>query len=905
MQRIVIISLLVLVIVSFAFARQTPEGSLEASSKSGTELGTCPLKHTKVRTDISGFLARVTVEQEFENSFNEAIEAVYVFPLSASGAVDSMKMTIGQRTIRGVMMKREDARKAYEAAKKDGKTASLLDQERPNVFTQSVANIQPGDRIVVEISYVETLKYDSGAYEFVFPMTVAPRYAPGTVPDEETTKPVFAVTRPGHDVEIEVNLNAGVPVGSITSTSHEIETMLLGANGGKITLRDQTTIPNKDFVLRYDVSGKEIEEAVQTHKGPDGAYFSLVLQPPDTFGYEDITPKEIVFVLDSSGSMSGFPIEKAKEAIRLSLDGLYPHDTFNIITFAGDTDVLFPEPVPATQANLELARDFLENEGAGGGTEMMKAIEAALKPTASLEHIRIVCFMTDGLVDNEREVIAAVKRFANARVFSFGIGESTNRFLLDEIAKAGRGESMFVSLGDDGSAAAQRLFERVRSPLLTDISIDWNGLPVTQVYPSRIGDLFSAKPVVVYGRYTRAASGTITLRGKSNGQIFERKIDVKLPASDPSNDVLATLWARTRIDDLWSSGMRYDGREEEWKPALTPAARAEIVRLGLKHSIMTEFTSFVAIDEQIRGNGQTKTVIVPAAAPVGIDKSQLLMSSQYSSINVSRSRGGGIGYGNGSGRGQGNGNGDGFGNGSTNMPKLVSGGVINGKALKLVKPAFPAAASAVRASGIVTVEITIDETGAVTSATAVAGHPLLRAAAVKAAMASKFGPSLIDGQPVIVRGAVNYNFVPESGGVTTDARPIDAARRLTVEEYREIVREAEEREAANRRTAAEAEERLRVARKLHFWVFALYERMKKKQVGPTLNESKFVRDGFARIQFRIASNRPKTLATIKELGFVSEGTERMFVSGRIPIERLGELVKLEAIELVLPFPFDN
>jgi hypothetical protein len=312
--------------------------------------------------------------------------------------------------------------------------------------------------------------------------------------------------------------------------------------------------------------------------------------------------------------MSGFPIEKAKEAMKLSLDGLYPEDTFNLITFAGDTHVLFETPVPATQANLELAQEFLASRSGGGGTEMMKAIKTALDPSDSKEHLRIVCFMTDAYVGNEDEIVAEIQRHPQARVFSFGIGSSVNRALLDKMAEAGKGEVEYVALEDDGSKAAKRFYERVRSPLLTDLSIEWNGLPVADVYPSKLTDLFSAKPVVVKGRYTKGARGSIKLKGKIAGLPYERSIDVDLPEAEAANDSLASLWARQRIDELSSD-------------ALSSAAPAKINKqitdLGIEFGLMTQFTSFVAVEEKIvNQNGKPVKVEVPVEAPAGVDMSK-------------------------------------------------------------------------------------------------------------------------------------------------------------------------------------------------------------------------------------------------------------------------------------------
>jgi len=640
------------------------EGTLRAVAEDGKLLGDCPLKHTDVKAEISGFLARVRVRQEFENNFADKIEAVYVFPLSQNAAVDQMTMRVGERTIAGRIMKKEEARQVYETAKTEGKTAALLDQNRPNIFTQAVANILPGEKITVEISYVETLKYEDGAYEFVFPTVVAPRYNPAQATDANATSAPVAATRAGHNISIEVNLDAGVPVENVASKVHEIESAMLSASRRVVKLKSEKDIPNRDFVLRYDVSGKKIADAVLTHRDKRGGFFTLMLQPPDTISYEDATPKEIVFVLDTSGSMSGFPIEKAKEAMRRALDGLHPFDTFNLITFAGDTHVLFDKPVPASVENLRKAQELLDGTEGSGGTEMMTAIRAAFEPSGSNSHVRIVCFMTDGLVGNEAEIIAEVQKHREARVFSFGIGESVNRFLLDKIAEEGRGEATYVSLTDDGSAAAKRFHERVRSPLLTDISIDWNGLPVADIYPNRILDLFSAKPIILHGRFTKPASGAIRLKGKRFGQDFVREIPVVFPENEAQHDVLAALWARTRIDDLMS---------QDWNGIQKGKARNElrntITQLGLEYNLLTQFTSFVAVEDRIvtDNNQPARRVEVPVETPAGTKKAYkewldkdvayiITEAEKKAFTNTVSGGGGGGGIGAGRGNGIGGGN---------------------------------------------------------------------------------------------------------------------------------------------------------------------------------------------------------------------------------------------------------
>src|SRR5438552_9363819 len=626
------------------------QGSLQVIDPNGKPKAVCPLKHTDVKAEISGFLARAVVTQEFENPFKEKIEAVYTFPLPQNAAVDDMTMLVGDRTVRGKILRREEAQAVYEAAKTNGQTASLLNQERPNIFTQSVANILPGEQIRITISYVETLKYEDGSYEFVFPMVVGPRYIPGNAtgaqpnsmgdgfaPDTDRVSEASRITpqtvpegmRVGHDVSIDLTLDAGVPIDGLNSRMQEVDVERPDDHRAHIRLKDQATIPNKDFIFRYDVAGQKISDALLTHSTANGGFFTLILQPPERVTVEDVTPKELVFVLDTSGSMSGFPIEKAKETMKLALDNLYPYDTFNLITFSGDEHILFPEPVPATKENLQKAQAFLESRTGGGGTAMMKAIKASMDPSDAQNHVRIVCFMTDGYVGNDMEIIGEVQKHPNARVFAFGIGSAVNRFLLDGMARYGRGEVEYVALNDDGSAAARRFHERVRNPLLTDISVDWNGLPVADVYPKTLPDLFSAKPVILSGRYTGTGRGTIRLKGKMSGRDFVREIPVDFSAQ-PQHDVLATLWARTRVDDLMSQD--FNGAQ---RGTMKDDMKQSIIKLGLDYRLMTQFTSFVAVEEMIvTDGGQPRRIDVPVEVPEGVNR-QMVYGGESETLRIS------------------------------------------------------------------------------------------------------------------------------------------------------------------------------------------------------------------------------------------------------------------------------
>ncbi len=872
MGKLILLFGLICCLLTTTYAQS--DGALEAIDKKGNLLGACPLKHTKVKAEISGFLARVRVTQEFQNKFEQPIEAVYVFPLPQNSAIDEMTMKIGSRTIRGKIMKRDEARKVYEAAKNAGQTASLLDQERPNIFTQAVANIMPNEKIIIEISYVETLKYEDGSYEFMFPMVVGPRYKPASMTTEQkqTISPPVAVdTRAGHDISLEVSLNAGVPVEAIRSTSHEIETANQSSNTATIKLKDSQTIPNKDFILRYEVAGGKIKDAVLTHKNGRGGYFSLILQPPDKVDSKNVSPKEIVFVLDTSGSMEGFPIEKAKESMKMALEGLYPNDTFNLITFAGDTDVLFEKPVPPTAENMQKAQEFLASRQGSGGTEMMKAIRTALAPSISNEHLRIVCFMTDGYVGNEGEIISEIQKHPNARVFSFGIGSSVNRFLLDKMATEGRGEVEYVSLEDDGSKAARRFHERIRNPLLTDISIDWNGLQVTDVYPKRNGDLFSAKPLVIHGRYTKSGSSTIKLKGKIGGQNTVREIPVNFSDDAPNHDVLATLWARTRIDDLSTRG-NYD--EDEAVIRTNQQTKNLITQIGLRYRLMTEFTSFVAVEEKVvNRKGKSVRVDIPVELPQGVSKLAIQEDDEPSPTKKvlkgfvpNRIITSPNSVGQGSGRG---------------YPMLISGGVVNGKAVNLPAPAYPPAGKAVKASGTVNVQVTIDESGKVISASAISGHALLRANAEAAARQAKFSPTLFSGQAVKTTGIIVYNFTDGKNSATVSAgnqTVMDSSISPNVKDAKQLQLES----------------------KLHFWLYQLVERLQKGEANPTENEAKFVKDGKAAINIQLSAKSPAIVEKLKQLGFEVLSENGPNLVGQIPIEKLAQIAEIEQVQLVLP-----
>jgi len=653
-----------------ASAGQPQSGSqLQIIGKDGKMTGFVPLKHTGIKTEISGFVARIEVTQEFENVLPDAVEAVYVFPLTHDSAVDGMTMTVGAREIRAVIKERDEARKIYEQARNTGHTAALLDQERPNIFTQSVTNIPPSGKVLIKLSVIELLKYEAGVYEFAFPLVVGPRYIPGnptgagdhaTMPDTDQVPDASRISPPvagvhtgdetaGHDVSMEVHLAAGVPVGDVESTSHKIFADRTGADSYHVTLADQAVPPNKDFILKYKVAGLGISDAVLAHSDKSGGYFTLILQPPEKPQEKALVPRQLIFVLDTSGSMWGFPLEMAKKTIQRALDNLRQDETFNLITFSGDTRILFPEPVPATPENVAQAKKVLAGAYGSGGTEMMKAIRTALGDDAGADKpmeadpIRVVCFMTDGYVGNDADIIAEVKKHSDARVFSFGIGTAVNRFLLTKMAEEGHGDVEFVTAPNEAQAAADRFYERVHSPVLTNISIDWNGLPVTDVYPKNVRDLFSAKPIIITGRYSGNPTGKITIKGYQGTGDYSRTIPVDFSSAAENNAALEKIWARHKVEDLMS---------QDWNGIQSGNSKykAEIIRVGLEHSLATQFTSFVAVEERtVVSDGKPVKVEVPvelpeSVSPLAVPGGQLGGEPKYAAKASSGIAGGAYAY---------------------------------------------------------------------------------------------------------------------------------------------------------------------------------------------------------------------------------------------------------------------
>lgn len=616
---------------------QNSGGSLMAMTSAGKPVGQCALKHTSVSTKISGYVARVTVKQSFTNPYKDKIEAIYTFPLSESGAVDSMTMKVGNRTIRGSIKKREEAKKIYENAKAQGHVASLLDQERTNIFTQSVANIEPGENIDITITYVELLKYDAGKFSYTFPTVVGPRFIPGeatgkqgtgwapdtkTVPDaSKITPPVTpANTRAGHDISIDVDVDAGVPIQNISSKLHEVTVTKVNADEAKVSLKDKDTIPNKDFVLSWDVAGDALKSGYLTHRDSktESGYFTLMLLPPKRVTVEKIAPKEMIFLIDCSGSQQGAPLEKAKETLSYIVDHMNPQDTFQIIAFAQHQRLLFEgKPQQVTGARKVEANKFIESLSANGGTWMGPAVEKACAITPDEHRLRIVTFMTDGYVGNDLEILGLIKKNRNtSRWFSFGTGNSVNRMLIDGIANEGGGEADYVLLNTSGAEVGKKFYDRISSPVLTDVSVDFGKLDVKEVFPKDVSDVWAEKPLYIKGRYLKPGAGTVTLKGYAGGKPYTQTLQVSFPEINHNNEVLSSIWARAKVDRL---------QQEDYAGAqggnINKELKDEIIQTALEHHIMTNYTSFVAVEEKtVTKNGASQTVTVPVELPEGVER---------------------------------------------------------------------------------------------------------------------------------------------------------------------------------------------------------------------------------------------------------------------------------------------
>ncbi len=585
-----------------------------------------PLLSTSAEVDIAGVIADVTVTQVYKNDGEDPIEAIYVFPASTRAAVYGMEMRIGERTIVAEIKEREQARQEYEDAKAEGKSASLLEQQRPNVFQMNVANIMPGDRIEVELKYTELLVPEDGVYSFIYPTVVGPRYSEtqaedATDRDKWIANPFLEEgTMPTYDFDIDVNISAGLTIADISCETHTTSINYDGRDFARIDLSPlEEDGGNRDFVLNYRLKGGDIESGVLLYEGEDENFFLMMVQPPERVDEKQMPAREYIFIVDVSGSMHGFPLDISKELMKNLLGELRPQDRFNVLLFASGNTVMSESSLPATKDNVSKAMKIIDNQHGGGGTQLLPALKRALDLPGDDDISRTVVVVTDGYVSVEKEAFEIIRNNLNrANFFAFGIGSSVNRFIIEGMAHVGNGEP-FVILNPEGAEEkAEKFRQYIATPVLTDIEIEYDGIDVYDIEPLKASDLLAERPLLVYGKYRGKANGKITVTGEGGRGEFEQSYDLSDIKPIDENSALKYLWARQRIRILGDFGQLGDNVKEE------------VTELGLKYNLLTDYTSFVAIDSEIRNtSGDPTSVKQPLPLPQGVSQFAVASGGNY------------------------------------------------------------------------------------------------------------------------------------------------------------------------------------------------------------------------------------------------------------------------------------
>lgn len=584
-----------------------------------------PLKSTTADVKIVGTIADVKITQTYVNTGKNTLEAIYTFPMSTKAAVYGMTMTIGNRKITAQIEEKQKARKDYEEAKKEGKRASLLEENRPNVFTMNTANIIPGDTIVVELNYTEVLTPEKGDYTFVYPTVVGPRYSGKEVdPNNEDNKFIESPyttegTMPTYLFDFKLNLYSAIPIENIGCNSHRMDVSYKDLNHIELKLnKAETNGGNRDVIVNYSLKGKSIESGVMLYEGKDENFFLMMVQPPAQVLKEDIPPREYIFIVDVSGSMNGQPLDISKNLMRNLVLNLKPTDMFNVVLFSGASRLLNETSLPANEENIKKAVSFVDNTRGGGGTEVLGALKVANAiPRADDDVSRTFVIITDGYVAVEQEAFQIIRENKhNTNFFAFGIGSSVNRYLIEGMAFAGNGEPLFITNFQDTEKEVERFRNYINTPVLTRIKVESKGIEIYDVEPAGIPDLMAERPITVFGKYKGKAKGTLTLSGKTGRKTYKQSFDIAATKPSANNLALRYLWARERIKYLDYMENPNRGR---WNSTADSSISKEITRLGLKYGLMTKYTSFIAIDEVVvEKDGKPVTVKQPLPLPEGV-----------------------------------------------------------------------------------------------------------------------------------------------------------------------------------------------------------------------------------------------------------------------------------------------
>ncbi len=578
------IALIVFMLGSQSANAQTgcPYFNIETVDTTGISLA---LLSTNVDATISGVIANVVVEQTYYNAGDSLLDATYIFPMSDQAAIYAMEMQINNRIIKAVIKEKEEAQEIFDSASEAGQTASLLEQERPNVFQMSLANIQSSDTIRVRMTYTELMSPRDGKYQFVFPNIVGPRYT--TEGEEWVGLGEAQLTEVSQtELNIDLQINAGMPVqAECKSHNVEFDNESLGTN------TSLSTAPGADFIVDYKLTRADIHTGLLLYEGETENFFLSMVQPPNFGEAYDSPPREYIFLMDVSGSMQGEPLEISKKLITDLLSDLNYEDKFNIIFFAGGSSALAENSLNVSNQNINMAIDLLNNLSGGGGTNLIPALEQALDMEVDDDFSRTFVILTDGYVTVEKTAYNLIRDNLNeANFFSFGIGESVNRFIINGLAYVGEGEPFVATDFNDAIDVADDFKRYIEKPALTNITTSFSGVNIYDVEPLTIPDIFADRPVIIFGKYDSAENGSLTIEGEKAGSYFTHTFNFdNYTANAEENIALQYLWARKKIK-LMSDYEIADN------PNDTLSIDQEITALGLKYSLVTEFTSFVAVD---------------------------------------------------------------------------------------------------------------------------------------------------------------------------------------------------------------------------------------------------------------------------------------------------------------------
>jgi len=618
--RNVCFALIAIAIVSISGYAQSPEDKTLAPYffvQGDPSIDHLPLKDTHVDVAVSGVIADVKVVQTYRNEGARPINASYVFPASTRAAVYAMRMKIGNDIIVAKIKEKETAKKEFEEAKKEGKSASLLEQERPNVFSMHLANVMPQEQVEIELHYTELLVPTDGTYEFVFPTVVGPRYPS---PKNANTRTIDRFVnapylhegaKPTSELHITAKISAGVPIQEITCPSHQVFPQFQNPSTAQLTLDDSDPFQgNRDFVLHYRLIGQQITSGVLLFQGQDENFFLYMAQPPARVETDDIPAREYIFVVDVSGSMNGYPLNTAKHLLADLIGKLKPTDLFNVVLFAGDSTVLSENSLQANQENTAKAIRLLDEQRGAGGTELLPAVQRAMSFPRQQNISRNIVLVTDGYISGEEGVFDYIRdNLGQSNVFAFGIGETVNRYLIEGVAKAGMGEPFIVGRESDAEAMASKFREYIQMPVLTNIQVKSVGFETYDVNPVHFPDLLAQRPIILFGKWRGPITGTFELTGKSGRGDYLSRIDISGIQPDEGNRALRYLWARSRIaelSDYGSSSVRADRVKD-------------ITQLGMKYNLLTQYTSFIAVREIVTNTLEpVKDINQPLPLPIRV-----------------------------------------------------------------------------------------------------------------------------------------------------------------------------------------------------------------------------------------------------------------------------------------------